>query len=215
MALSADYSGRFKPLILGITGGVASGKSTLSGFFADRGARIVSADEVARVLLAPGSPTSLAVLAHFGQEFALEGSSDRIDRVKLARHIFANDDARRDLGAIMHPVIRERMAHDVEIALRSPSVPLVVAEIPLLFENGLRSTVDRALVARCSEATQLGRLRTRQPWLTEVEALRQIRSQLPMDEKARLADFVIDTDGPLDRVRVEADRLFDGLAAPA
>jgi dephospho-CoA kinase len=202
-----------RPVILGITGGVATGKSTVARFLVERGAIGVSADDVARALLAPGTQMTSRVLAHFGPNFALDGYSDRIDRAKLARHIFADESARRDLGDLMHPDIHRVMMDEIEAARRDPDCRLIAAEIPLLYENNLRSSVDAVLAVVCSEEEQAARLMARHPMLGANDALHQIRAQIPTEEKARLSDFVIVTSRPIERVKADAGELYDRLIA--
>jgi dephospho-CoA kinase len=209
----SDQEATPRPLVLGITGGIASGKSTIAGMLERLGACRVSADEIARELLSPGSLVTRAVIAHFGQGVAAEGSqSAEVDRKRLAKLIFNNPDARRELGAIMHPPIRERMTSQIEAFRNDPSCLLIAAEIPLLYENGLEGMVDRVLVAKCPENIQVRRLRDRQPWLSEEDALRQIRAQMPLEEKVARADEVIETDRALESVEAAAAALLGRFA---
>lgn len=210
--LEATRSGRIgRPVILGITGGIASGKSTVVKRLTELGACTISADAIARELLAPGTETTRAVLQRFGGVIALDLDSDRVDRKKLAALIYSDETCRRELGEIMHPEIRLRMLSQIDQAKRNPDCRLIAVEIPLLFENGLESLVDKILVASCSESAQVERLRERQPWLEEAEALRQIRSQIPIHEKVDRADYVIDTSGDIGSTCQAARSLFDRL----
>ena len=199
--------------VIGITGGVASGKSTLARWFEDWGAGRVSADEIARDLLAPGSETTRAVLREFDSA-AQANLPDTIDRRALAQVIYADENARRKLGEIMHPVIRRQMRLQID-ALRSELNCLLIAvEIPLLYENNLESMVNAVLVATCSESTQAHRLLERQPWLDEGAALSQIRSQMPLSKKAGRAEYVVSTDQLIELVKRQARELFDLLISP-
>lgn len=200
-----------RPVVLGVTGGVASGKSTVVGYFVHRGANSVSADDIARQLLSPGTEMTMRVIAHFGANFALSGSPVQVDRAKLAARIFADDRARRELGEIMHPAIHKLTEQQVNAARADNACRLVAVEIPLLYENRLETTVDRVLVAMCPEAEQVRRLIGRHPALTEADALRQIHAQMPINQKAGMADFTIDTDRPEQMVRRDADELYDRL----
>ena len=197
-------------LVLGITGGVASGKSTLARWFEEWGAGRVSADEIARDLLAPGSATTRAVLREFDGAAQI-GLPETIDRRALAQLIYADENARRQLGEIMHPVIRQGMQLRIDALRSAPECRLIAVEIPLLYENKLESMVDTVLVASCSEETQAIRLRERQPWLNETSALKQIRSQMPLSEKAGRAEYVISTDLPVEMVKRQARELFERL----
>jgi dephospho-CoA kinase len=204
---------RQRPIVLGITGGVATGKSTVLGMFAKRGAFAISADEIARSLLAPGASTTMRVLAHFGPSFALKGTSDTVDRSALGRLVFADEQARRELGKLMHPAIHEELQREIDKACRDPECLLAAAEIPLLYENRLERMVDRVVVATCSAPEQLRRLMARVHGLSESEALAQIHAQIPTQSKAEMSDFVIDTGASLNDVDDEVGRLFTLLAA--
>ncbi len=196
--------------VVGVTGGVASGKSTLTRWFEDWGAGRVSADDIARELLAPGSETTRRVLREFDAA-AQADLSETIDRRALAQLIYADENARRQLGEIMHPAIRQHMRLQIDALRSAPDCRLIAVEIPLLYENNLESMVDAVLVASCSEVTQARRLLERQPWLDEAGALSQIRSQLPLSEKAGRAEYVISTDNAVELVKQQARELFERL----
>jgi dephospho-CoA kinase len=198
-------------IVLGVTGGVASGKSTAVRFLVERGAAGVSADEIARELLSPGSLMTERVIEHFGSSIALNGGVPEIDRAKLARRIFADDRARRELGELMHPTIHRLIQEHIEQARFYPNCRMVAVEIPLLFENGLQSSVDKVLTALCPEDEQMRRLMARHPAIGQIDALRQIRAQMPIEDKARMSDFTINTAQPIDVVRQEANTLYDRL----
>ncbi len=206
-----------KVFVLGITGGVASGKSSIAGFLETFGACRISADEIARELLAPGSEMTKAVIAQFGTDYEATGESSaarvplQIDRSKLGRRIFADDAARRLLGEIMHPEISKRMQAGIDTLRQYGACPLIAVEIPLLYENGLQSMVDAVVVAVCPEAVQVDRLMCRSSSRSEADALRQVRSQMPTSEKAARADYIVDTDRPLPHVRNDVEVLYGEL----
>ncbi len=205
---------KLNPLVvLGITGGVASGKSTVAQFFRRRGATTISSDEIARELLAPDTETTAAVLREFGPTIAQTGDRTQIDRAKLSSLIFSNEVARARLGELMHPAIRQRTAAMISMAKSEPGCPLIAVEIPLLYENGLEQTVDFVLVTSCPETMQVERLLSRRPELTFDEALKQIRSQIPIAAKTSRADFVIDTAKSLEDVQADVNFIFDKLNA--
>ena len=199
---------------LGITGGVASGKSTVARSFEQLGASRISADEIARDLLTPGSLVTRQVIEAFGPNITQVDQAAAIDRKALAKLIYADDAARRQLGKIMHPVIRDRMRAQIE-DYRASGSEVIVAEIPLLYENNLAGLVDAVLVAVCSEAAQVQRLQARQPWLSAGDALLQVRSQLPLQEKAARADYVISTETTMDDVEREVGVLYRKLKTGA
>jgi dephospho-CoA kinase len=197
--------------ILGITGGVATGKSTVARIFAGLGAAVVSADEIARDVLAAGSRASLKVIEALGPDAALDGSASVVDRAQLGALIFADDSARKVVGEIMHPEIHAQLDARVQELRADADYPLVVVEIPLLYENGLESFVDQVLVVFCSEANQISRIVARNPSLSRKDALQRIHSQLPLAQKAARADYTIDSDRPFADVESEAVNLYDAL----
>ena len=143
------------PLRIGLTGGIASGKSAVASAFARRGVPIVDSDRLAREVVEPGRPALAAVLREFGPEML--GRDGRLDRRRLRAVVFADEGRRRRLEAILHPAIRAASAAEVA----SLAAPYVVIAIPLLVETGERSAVDRVLVVDCPPETQLARLLAR------------------------------------------------------
>lgn len=181
-------------LILGITGGIATGKSTVSRILERRGAAVVDADGIARSLLVPGTDVSQAVAAAF-PDCVIPGTQ-AIDRRALGARIFADADARRRLEALTHPAIIEQLKTRI-VALRQQSDrSLGAVEIPLLFEAGLESLVDHILVIACSRELQSDRLQARLDISAE-EAEVYIAAQMPLEEKIKRANSVITTDGSL------------------
>lgn len=181
-------------LRIGLTGGIASGKSSVAEMFAELGAVLVDTDQVAREVVARGQPGLAAVSAEFGADILTpEGS---LDRGKLRSIIFANAASRRRLEAILHPLIRQRTLQLLETA----QGPYAIAVVPLLVETDFGSLVDRVLVVDCRRETQLKRLMHRDG-LSEAEALAAIDAQIDRDSRLEAADDVIDNDGPPDATR--------------
>jgi dephospho-CoA kinase len=199
--------------VLGVTGGIASGKSTVTSILGDLGAATISADAIAHELTAPGAPLTLEVLKAFGEEYAAAGKTDTLDRGKLAAHVFADPEARKKLESITHPPIIAEQERRVAALKDAASFKLIALEIPLLFEAGMAAHVDKVLVAYCGRKTQIARLSERNPSLPMEEVEARIDSQMPLAEKARQADFMVDTDQSLDDVHRELSGLFDKLAA--
>jgi dephospho-CoA kinase len=191
-------------LVLGITGGIASGKSTVAAMFGELGAVVVSADQLAREAVAPGSPALAELVAAFGPEIL--GPNGHLDRDTMACRVFADPAARQRLNAITHPAIA-RLAETRLQALREQGVPLVVYEAPLLFEAGAAGRVDRVLTVVVAEAVQRNRLVARDR-LTEAEFRSRIEAQWPQREKVARADFVIDNSGTLAETRRQAAALY-------
>lgn len=195
--------------ILGITGGIATGKSTVTQMLADLGAPTVSADAIARALLAPGTPTTAAVLAAFPA--CADGSEpQKINRRTLAQIIFADADARRQLEALTHPPIIAALRAQIAEWHHSGTARAAAAEIPLLFEVGSQHDLDQVVVAACAETVQIARLCLRDG-IDAAEAGRQVAAQWPLAEKIARADFVILTDDGFDDTRRQVAALWESL----
>ena len=195
--------------ILGITGGIATGKSTVTQMLADLGAPTVSADAVARALLAPGTPTTAAVLAAF-PACADPADPQKINRRALAQIIFADADARRQLEALTHPPIIQALRAQIAEWRASGTARAAAAEIPLLFEVGSEHDLDKIVVAACAGPVQVARLCARDG-ISGDEARRQIAAQWPLSEKIARADYVITTDVDLDDTRRQVSALWESL----
>jgi dephospho-CoA kinase len=194
-------------LILGITGGIASGKSTVAAIFAELGAALVSADQLAREAVEPGTPALQALVAAFSREIL--GPDGRLDRERLGHLVFADPAARERLNAITHPAIA-RLAESRLQELRALGVPLVIYEAPLLFEAGAAHRVDRVLTVVVSAAAQQARLAARDR-LPATEQQARIAAQWPQAEKVARADFVIDNSGSLAATRRQVEALHHHL----
>lgn len=181
-------------LVLGLTGGIACGKSTISQTLRELGAVIVDGDVLSRELTAEGGAALGDIRAAFGDGvFSPDGT---LDRRALGAVVFADDKARETLDAIMQPLLLTLILRDVENA-RIAGAPVCVLDMPLLYEKGLERLCDRVWCACIPRQTQLERLMARDGFTLE-EAESRLRSQLPADEKAARADVVIDTSGPMD-----------------
>ena len=187
---------------IGLTGGIATGKSTVGQLLAGRfGLPVLDADLYAREALAPGSPGALAVLDRYGAPVAATAGGS-IDRVALGRIVFADPQERRWLEQLVHPLVRQRFEAELE---RLAPEPVVVLMIPLLFEAGLESLCSEVWLVTCRAGTQLQRLIGRDG-LAEQEALARISAQWPLARKQALADRLINNDG-------DGEALQDQLAA--
>ncbi len=195
--------------ILGITGGIATGKSTVTQLLAELGAPTVSADAIARALLSPGTPTTVAVLAAF-PACADTAEPQKINRRALAQIIFADADARRRLEELTHPPIIRALRAQIAEWRASGAARAAAAEIPLLFEVGSEHDLDQIVVAACAEPLQAARLRARDG-ISEGAARRQIAAQWPLSEKVARADFVITTDADLEETRRQVAALWESL----
>lgn len=200
-------------MILGVTGGIASGKSTVTQILASLGAAVVSADQLARQAVRPGSETLARLVRRFGPSILLPDGT--LDRKALGSLVFTDGTARKDLNAIVHPAIAALAEARLQ-ELSGQGLPLIVYEAPLLFEAGAAERVDAVLVVRLDEDLQLRRLRERDD-LDERSARARIASQMPQEEKVARADFLVDNSGSLQQTEEQVRRLFNRLVpgAPA
>ena len=194
--------------IIALTGGIACGKTTISGMLEKLGARIVDADGISRSLTAPGGKGLPAVREAFGDGvFAPDGT---LDRAALAKVIFSDEAQREKLNAILHPMVHAEMESQIE-ACRRDGTKVVILDVPLLFEAGMQHMGDEIACACAPEEVQIQRLASRNGYGRE-EALGRIRSQWPLEEKKRLSDIVIDTNLPLCDLEREVCALYDRWA---
>jgi dephospho-CoA kinase len=190
--------------LFGLTGGIASGKSTVAARLRARGVPVVDADEVAREVVAPGTEGLSAVVDAFGPGvLAPDGA---LDRKALAAIVFADETGRRRLNAITHPRISVRtMERSAEIAARGE--PLACYEAALLVENGAADAFRPLVVVACPEEVQIARVEARDH-ATRAEAVARIRAQKPLAEKVAVADFVIETSGTLEDTMRRTDEVL-------
>jgi dephospho-CoA kinase len=184
-------------LVIGLTGGIASGKSTVSAMFSDMGITVIDADIEARLAVEPGEKAYNDIVSQFGAEILEEEGA--INRQKLGSIIFNNEDKRLLLNSIVHPAVRERMAQKRELAEKAKEKAIVL-DIPLLFESKLTGLVEKIILVYVNEETQLERLMKRNGF-SEAEALSRIKSQMPLKDKVKLADAVIDNGGSIEETR--------------
>ncbi|GAA0601031.1 dephospho-CoA kinase [Virgibacillus siamensis] len=181
-------------LVLGLTGSIATGKSTVSSMFANFGIPVVDADKIAREVVMPGKQAYKQIVEVFGKDVLFDDLT--LDRKKLGSIVFGDETKRNQLNDIVHPAVREKMAADRDGYLESGET-CVVLDIPLLFESKLTHFVDKTLAVVVDEDMQLKRLMDRDE-STEQEAKQRIDSQIPISEKAKLADAVIDNNGTVE-----------------
>lgn len=184
-------------LVIGLTGGIASGKSTISAMFTDLGITVIDADIEARLAVEPGEKAYNDIVSHFGTEILEENGM--INRPKLGEIIFNNTEKRLLLNSIVHPAVRERMAQKRAKA-EEANENAVVLDIPLLFESKLTGLVEKIIVVYVDEQTQLERLMKRNAF-SEEEASSRIKSQMPLKDKVSLTDAVIDNSGSIEQSR--------------
>ncbi|MET4581330.1 dephospho-CoA kinase [Conyzicola nivalis] len=196
--------------LIGLTGGIASGKSSVAARLAERGAVVVDADKVAREVVEPGTPALAAIADHFGGGvLAADGS---LDRAALGAIVFSDPEQRLVLNGITHPAVWERTRTLIAAAEARDPDAVVVYDVPLLLEGKGRRPIefDLVVVVDASAATRLRRL-VELRGLTEQEAKHRIESQATDEERLAIADVVIDSDGGLERTLAQADALWDSL----
>lgn len=195
-------------ILVGLTGGVATGKSTVARLFQDCGAVVIDADVLARHVVEPGKPAWREIVKQFGKNIL---KPDRtLDRAALARMVFRNRAKLRRLERIIHPrVAREQTRRTNAIAKKHPRT-VVIYEVPLLFESGVDKRVDQIIVVTADRETQIARLQQRNH-LSRTEALRRIRNQMPLTTKFRRADYVLDGTHPRTQLRRAVQRVYSEL----
>lgn len=202
---------RAEPKVIALTGGIASGKSTVAGMLAELGAVTVDADALSRAAVAPGTPGLALLVASFGA--GVLGADGSLDRERLGKLVFSDPVARGRLEAIVHPLVASLSQERIEQALAG-GAQVVVYEIPLLFETGRESEFPISVLVYLDAASQLRRLMTRSH-LDEVAARARITSQMDLERKRELATWVVDNSGSLSSTRGQVERLWaDHLGAP-
>ena len=190
--------------LIGLTGGIGSGKSTVAALLRELGATVIDADEATRAVQAPGSPGLQQLVEAFGPEILTPDGA--LDRPRLAAIAFSDPEARRRLNEIVHPLVREWMAErQREAAERGDAA--VVLEVPLLFETRGAEGLDAVVLVYAPEDVQLKRL-IEARGMDEQAARARIASQMPIEEKRRLASHVIPNTGTLEQLRTETERTW-------
>jgi len=193
--------------VIGLTGGIASGKSTAARTLGELGARIVDADQMARDIVAPGQPALAEIVRTFGREVLQPDGA--LDRKRLGAIIFADAEKRRLLNAITHP--RIAMETQARLAkLREENLPVAIYEAALLVENGVHKALDGLIVVACDEATQLARLIGRDGY-SEEDARARIAAQAPIADKVAAATWLVDTSGPLADTKKQLARVWEEI----
>lgn len=194
---------------LALTGGIASGKSTISRMLAEKGAVIVDADAIVREVQAPGSPVLAAIAAEFGPEVLQPDGS--LDRPALGARVFGHPERLAALNALVHPAVREESQRRFRAALSADPGALVVYDVPLLAESRGTGEWDLVVVAHAPAELRVRRL-VDQRGLSEAEARARVAAQAGDDERLALADVVIDTAGDMDATRRQVDELWDRVS---
>lgn len=186
-------------MIIGLTGSIATGKSTVANMIKEMNIPVIDADKVAREVVEPGEKAYEQIVEYFGTEILFPDGT--LNRKKLGTIVFQDEEKRNVLNSIVHPVIRERMDQQKEEYL-AKGYKTVVLDIPLLFEGNRQDEFDKVLLVAVSEETQLKRLLERDKMGKE-DALNRIRSQMPIKDKIPLADAVIYNDGTIEETKTQ------------
>ena len=194
-------------IIVGLTGSVGTGKSTVTKFFKQLGAHIIDWDKLAWAVVRPHSKAWKEIVEYFGKDVLNEDLT--INRQKLAEIVFSDKEKMAKLNQIVHPVVfkeDERITNEIK---NLDSDALIIKDIPLLFELTRPIFVDKIVVVSASEQTQLRRLEER--GMSRQDAQSRIKSQLPLEEKIKSADFVINNDGPLEEMKKQVEEIYSLL----
>jgi dephospho-CoA kinase len=196
-------------LLVGLTGGIATGKSTVAGMCRALGAEVIDADQLAREVVQPGEPALAAIVREFGDVLQPDGT---LDRKKLGAIVFNDTPRRKRLEAITHPAIRERFLARLQALQADGFEGLVFFDAPVMIESGNYRNMDRLVVVVTDEATQRARLMARDG-MTTPEATARMATQMPVTDKAKLADYVIDNSGDRAATQARAREVVAALLA--
>ncbi|MEJ9210249.1 dephospho-CoA kinase [Bacillus smithii] len=191
--------------IIGLTGGIASGKSTVSSLLKEKGFTVIDADVAARIVVQPGEEAYKKIVETFGKDILLENGD--INRPKLGDLVFRDEEKRLQLNAIVHPAVRKQMLLEKEQAIRNGKQTIFL-DIPLLFESGLTWMVDKTIVVYVDGNIQLQRLMKRNGLDKEAAEIR-ISAQMPLEEKASKADAVINNNGTIAETKQQLEHIIE------
>lgn len=190
--------------IIGLTGGIASGKSTVSSFFRQKGAAVLDADQIARELSEPGGELHAEYVRHFGAEVLQNDGT--LDRRRIGQIVFSNPQQKQWLDTVSHPAIRGELLRQLA-QKQNEKQRLILLDIPLLFESGWDKMADKTCLVYVNETIQLQRLMKRNGY-TRREAQDRIAAQMPLEEKKKRADYLIDNNGSLTDTIRQAEALW-------
>jgi dephospho-CoA kinase len=199
-------------ILVGLTGGIATGKSTVAGLFKRCGATVIDADALAREVVQPGKPAWREIVRTFGN--AVLNADRTLNRQALGAIVFGHPAKLRYLEHIIHPRVAREQGRLTRQAARIDPRAIVIYDVPLLFEAGIDKRVDKTIVVVAGRETQIARLKKRNG-LSRHEALRRIKSQMPLTEKRRRADYALDGTLPLPQLKKQVRSLHQSLRALA
>lgn len=195
-------------LVTGLTGGIATGKSTVLGMFAEEGASVIDLDELSRVVVEPHKPAWCEIVRSFGEAILRQDRS--LDRRRLGRIVFADSKRRRKLEQIVHPRVLEAYDEELMRIQETNRQAIVIADVPLLMEIEMERRFEKVIVVYAPPISQTKRL-VQRDHLSEEAALNRLKSQMPIEEKVRRADFVIDNSGSLVETRRQVRQVYEEL----
>jgi len=197
-------------LVVGLTGGIASGKTVVSKMLKDLGALIIDADEVSREVVAPKTRCWEKLVSSFGKEILQEDLT--LDRKKLADRVFNNPEELLTLNSLIHPEIMERIDYRlIAIKEKNPEA-IVIIDAALIIETEMYAKYDKLIVVCAGEKTQIERILHRDK-LSQDEAKKRIHSQLPLRDKIKIADFVIENEGTLSKTKEQVEKVFNTISS--
>ena len=195
--------------LIGLTGGICCGKTTVAEMFKSLGAKVIDADGIAKKLTRPHTPAWQEVVREFGEEFLLPDNN--LDRGKIAHEVFRKKEKLQALNKIMHPMILDEIKRELEEIKNKAPKAIVILDAPLLIELGFQDFVEKLIVVSVDEKTQVERIIKRDN-SSGTEALLRIKSQMPVSEKIKFADYVIDNSGSRDETFKMVKKIFSELA---
>ena len=199
-------------MIVGLTGSIATGKSTVSAMLSDLGGVIIDADKIVRQVQRPGEPAWREIVEFFGEEILLP--NQELDRAKLGSLVFGNENNRKRLNSIVHPRVRDERDRQTAAAVRANPQAVVIWDIPLLIETGIYKEVDKVVVVYVDPDTQLQRLLARDE-LSPEQAKSRIAAQMSIEEKKEYADYLIDNRGSREETQAQVLAVWEALATLA
>ncbi len=195
-------------MLLGLTGSIATGKSTVSAMLRQKGAYIIDADQVAREAAEPGSEGLKRIVAHFGEEML--DDEGNLDRTRLGAAIFKDPLKRKTLNQLLHPLIMQTMQFHTDAIKKRIQHAMIIWDVPLLIEENLTRYVEAVILVYVPREIQLKRLMKRNS-LSEKEAMNRIEAQMDIEEKKKVADYIIDNSGTLSDTERQVDQLWNYL----
>ena len=199
-------------MLIGLTGGIGSGKSFAASLFRDLGARVIDADILCRELVLPNRPAWKEIVEKFGSDILQE--DQRLDRKKLSALIFSDPSKKQMLEAILHPMVFEEERRRYQRILEGDAGAVVIVDAAMLIESGNHKNMDKVIVIRSGLEDQIERVVKRNGWSRE-QVIERMNSQMSVDEKLLHADFVIENDGDLENLRNNVSTIYKALSETA